>query len=159
MTERFHLCRLAAALILLCSGCARNAAVEATTVLNYNQCQGLEAGLTMVDYDDVAGIRGGTLLGMTGAADSQGEDSSTDLVLVAISRGEQPTPGYGFTLEDTQRENGTAVVSISWKAPEAGSVLAQMTTHPCLVVGLPRNGIRRVEAVDQSGASLGSLEL
>lgn len=159
MIQRLHLCALAVALIVSGSGCARNGSLDATTVLNYNQCQGLEAGLTLVDYEDVAAIRGGTLLGMTDPEEAEPEDGSSDLVLVAISRGEQPTPGYGFSLEDTRRENGTAVVSIRWKTPEAGSVLAQMTTHPCLVVGLPRDGVQRVEAVDQSGESLGSVEL
>lgn len=137
-------------------GCADDSAVTATTVLNYNQCQGLEAGLTRVDYAAVAGIRGGTLLGMSRPkGDAQGDD----LLLVAISRGRQPTPGYGFTLEGAHRRDSTVVISVNWETPASGAVLPQTLTHPCLVVGLPRAGFERVEAVDQTGESLGELEL
>jgi hypothetical protein len=148
-------------------GCA-DSSVEAVTVLNYNQCKGLEAGLTRVDYAAVAGIRGSTLLSMTEPERSRPEDadqpgtppgSRDDLLLVAISRGRQPTPGYTLALEGARRQDGTAVVSLRWETPESGAVLAQMMTHPCLVVSLPGTGLTRVEAVDQSGSSLGSLDL
>jgi hypothetical protein len=148
-------------------GCA-DSSVEAVTVLNYNHCRGLEAGLTRVDYAAVAGIRGSTLLSMTEpeqnrpeGADQPGNpaEPGDDLLLVAISRGRQPTPGYAFALEGARRQDGTAVVSVRWDTPESGAVLAQVMTHPCLVVSLPGTGLTRVEAVDQSGTSLGSLDL
>ena len=157
MTSRLDVCARLAALLILAGGCAEDAAtLNVTTVLNYNQCQGLEPGLTSVDYAAVAGIRGGTLLGMTQPDDTDPDD---DLLLVAISRGQQPTPGYGFTLEEARREGGTAVVSVRWKTPEPGAVLAQMMTHPCLVIGLEPEGLTRVEVVDQTGVSLGTLDL
>lgn len=143
-------------LALLLGGCAGEQGLSATTVLSYDQCQGIDAGLTRVDYAQVAGIRGSTLLDMTRPEPDAGND---DLLLVAISRGRQPTPGYSFTLEDARRRNGTAVVSVRWRTPESGAVLPQVLTHPCLVVGLPVSGLERVEAVDTSGASLGSLDL
>ena len=147
-----------AATLALGVGCADDAAIDAVTVLNYNRCQGLDAGLTRVDYAAVAGIRGGTLLGLT---DREGDDAAPDenLLLVAISRGRQPTPGYGFTLEDAYRDGPTAVIRVRWETPESGAVLAQTLTHPCLVVGLPATGLQRVEALDQRGDRLGSLEL
>lgn len=141
---------------LLLGGCAGEQGLSATTVLSYDQCQGIDAGVTRVDYAQVAGIRGSTLLDMSRPEPAAGNDG---LLLIAISRGRQPTPGYSFTLEDARRRNGTAVVSLGWRTPESGAVLPQVLTHPCLVVGLPRSGIERVEAVDSSGASLGSLEL
>jgi len=141
---------------LLLGGCAGDRSLNATTVLSYDQCQGIDAGLTQVDYAQVAGIRGSTLLDMSRPEPEAGDD---DLLLIAISRGRQPTPGYGFTLEDAQRRNGTAVVSLGWRTPESGAVLPQVLTHPCLVVGLPRSGIERVEAVDSSGTELGILDL
>lgn len=144
--------------LVLCAGCADDAAVDATTVLNYNRCQGLDAGLTRVDYAAVAGIRGGTLLGMS-ASDGNEAAGDDDVLLVAISRGRQPTPGYGFTLEEAYRDGTTAVVRVRWETPEAGAVLPQTLTHPCLVVGLPRDAFQRVEAVDQRGVEIGSLEL
>ncbi|HEX7035115.1 MAG TPA: protease complex subunit PrcB family protein [Pseudomonadales bacterium] len=144
--------------LALCAGCADEAAIEATTVLEYNRCQGVNPGLTRVDYAAVAGIRGGTLLGMT---DREGNEAAPDddVLLVAISRGRQPTPGYGFTLERAYRDGATAVVRVRWETPEPGAVLPQTLTHPCLVVALPHDAFQRVEAVDQRGEGIGSLEL
>jgi hypothetical protein len=152
------------AAVLSLAGCAGDPAISATTVLNYQQCQGLNPGLTRVDYSAVAGIRGSTLLQMTKPeAPSPAPPADDDLLLVAISRGEQPTPGYALSLEGAERRDGTVVVSVHWKTPESGAVLPQMLTHPCLVVGLvlgqPDPGLTRVEAVDQSGTNLGSLAL
>lgn len=141
---------------LLLGGCAGEQSLNATTVLSYDQCQGIDAGLTRVDYAQVAGIRGSTLLDMSRPEPEAGND---DLLLIAVSRGRQPTPGYGFTLEEARRRNGTAMISLGWRTPESGAVLPQVLTHPCLVVGLPRSGIERVEAVDSSGTELGSLDL
>ncbi len=170
-----RLCRTAgglAALLGLATGCAGDGGrVEATTVLTYNQCRALEAGLTRVSYDQVAAIRGNTLLGMTaGAAPGDGapdapatsppeKAAAQSPLMVAISRGRQPTPGYSLTLEGAHRRGRTAVVSVQWHVPKPGAVLAQVITYPCLVVALPQADFRRVEAVDQSGALLGSLDL
>ena len=152
--------RLATALLLgwvaALTGCANGSALSASTVLAYDQCQGLSPGLTRVDYQAVAGIRGSTLLSMTGA---DGETAADDTLLVAISRGQQPTPGYAMSLAGARRENGTAVIEVRWETPPVGAVLAQMLTHPCLVVGISEPDIRRVEAQDQNGTSLGTLNI
>jgi len=142
------------------SGCAGGPGMEATTVLSYDQCRGINAGLTRVSYEDVAGIRGSTLLNMSpsGAA-ADPEDAGSPTLLVAISRGRQPTPGYSLTLEDARRGVDKAVLTVRWQTPESGAVLAQVMTHPCLVVGLPEQGVSRVEAVDQHGDSIGTLML
>ncbi len=50
---------------LLLGACAGEQSLNATTVLSYDQCQGIDAGLTRVDYAQVAGIRGSTLLDMS----------------------------------------------------------------------------------------------
>jgi hypothetical protein len=60
---------------------------------------------------------------------------------------------------DAHRRNGTAVVSVDWTTPPSGAVLPQVLTHPCLVVGMPRANLTRVEALDGAGTSLGTLEL
>jgi hypothetical protein len=165
------------AAVLLAAGCAGSPGIEAVSVLTHDQCQGLNPGLTQVDFAAVAGIRGSTLLGMTANApaadDAATDDAATDdaaagaaaagaaageLLLVAISRGTQPTPGYGLTLQGAHREAGTAVIEVRWQTPESGALLPQVITHPCLVVGLADAAvIDRVEAVDQRGESLGSV--
>ncbi len=148
---------LAAGVLAGCAGCAAGASLEASSVLSYDQCRGIDVGLTQVDFADVAGIRGGTLLNMTRPEPApEGEE---DLLLVAISRGPQPTPGYAITLDRALRRDSTAQITVTWTTPESGAVLAEVMTHPCLVVALPRRGLSRVEAVDQSGSALGTLEL
>lgn len=146
-----------AGLLAVSAGCAGKGGVEASTVLAYDQCQGLDMGLTRVSYADVAGIRGGTLLNLSEPESST--PAAEGLLLVAISRGRQPTPGYALSLAGARRQDDTAIVEVHWDTPEPGAVLAQMMTHPCLVVALPKDDFRRVEAVDQSGRSLGSLDL
>lgn len=139
------------------AGCAGNGRLEAVTVLQHDQCEGLRAGLTRVDFAALAGIRGGTLLGMT--SPETDEPTDDDLLLIAISRGSQPTPGYGLTLERVRRDAQTAVIEVRWSTPESGAMLAQVLTHPCLVVGLAAGDLERVEARDQHGEPIGSLTL
>jgi len=158
-----HPSRRAALLLVAAAagGCAGGPGMDATTVLSYDQCQGIDTGLTRVSYPDVAGIRGSTLLNMTRSdepAAPAGEAGSPAL-LVAISRGQQPTPGYSMTLADAQRVADKAVLTVRWQTPDSGAVLAQVMTHPCLVVGLPEQGITQVEAVDQYCDSIGTLAL
>lgn len=151
-------------LLAVLAGCAGDGELAAETVLNYDQCQGIDSGLTVVDYADVAGVRGSRLLDMSGddgAADPASEAAEEDggLVLIAISRGRQPTPGYRLTLAGAERHDSTALVTVLWETPASGSVLPQAISHPCLVVSLPRSGLRRVEALDQAGTPLGAVEL
>lgn len=143
------------------AGCSGGARLDARTLLAYDQCQGVDAGLTRVDYPDVAGIRGSTLLNL--ARDDEpaagAAEGDSPALLIAISRGRQSTPGYGLSLVEARRFGNRAVIEVAWRTPESGAVLAQVVTHPCLVVGLPGQGLERVEAVDQSGATLGTLDL
>lgn len=144
-------------LLIALTGCAGGRGLEVTSLLSYDQCQGIDSGLTPVDYADVAKIRGSRLLDMQRGSDA--EPAADDLLLVAVSRGRQPTAGYALTLAGAHRRDGTAVIVVSWKTPASGAVLAQVMTHPCLVVGLARDGVSEVVAVDQSGDSLGRLTL
>lgn len=139
------------------AACAADPKLPVATVLNYDRCQGIDTGLTRVDYAAVAGIRGSTLLEMQG--DAPAVEPADAPLLIAISRGRQPTPGYRFTLQDAERQGTTAVITVRWDTPEPGSVLPQVTTHPCLVVSLPHQQFERVEAHDQDGTPLGALDL
>lgn len=142
--------------LALLAGCAGGRGIDVETVLTWERCQGLRAGVTQVDLAAVAGIRGTTLLGVAPTAPESGDG----LLLVAVSRGDQPTPGYGLSLRRARQEGTTAVLEVSWQTPEPGAMLAQVITHPCLVVGIDdADGIARVEAVDQHGEPLGGVDL
>ncbi|MEQ8859429.1 MAG: protease complex subunit PrcB family protein [Pseudomonadales bacterium] len=147
-----------AAVMLLASGCGAGPRIDATSVLSYDRCRGIDAGITRVDFADVAGIRGGTLLNMT-RPQPDADGAADEPLLVAISRGRQSTPGYAMTLEDARRRGTTALVTVTWATPGPGAVLEEKLTHPCLVVALPRGELTRIEAVDQNDNPLGSLDL
>ena len=141
-------------LLAIAIGCTGSQQLDAVEVLNYGQCEGLEAGLTIVDFATTATIRGSRLIAAPGTP-----SNDPDVLLIALSRGTQPTPGYGFALQAVSREGAQARIRVNWFSPPADAVLAQLITQPCLVVGLPGAGIRRVEAFDQSGALIGSVDV
>ena len=137
------------------AGCAGPTPIEAVAVLQHGQCQSVDAGVTRVDYADLARIRGSNLLSLS---KPDGEET-TDLLLVAISRGQQPTPGYALSLDSALAEGTTALIQVIWDSPPSDAVLAQVITHPCLVVGLPSASFSKVRVVDQDHDELGRLSL
>ncbi len=72
---------------------------------------------------------------------------------VLLEMGMQPSPGYGLTLLPGQWtvDDGTLVLHVNWLTPPPGRVFAQVITHPCLVVSVPRGGYRHIEVRDQHG--------
>lgn len=161
-TGTFIRAALPLCLAVLASGCAADASLQAETVLNHDQCQGLKPGVTRVDLPAVAAIRGSHLLSTPGtnpAAADADPDAESQMLMVAISRGQQPTAGYGWRLEGARVEGSTAVIDVHWATPAPDTMVAQVITHPCLVVGLPHVGLERVEVRDQAGDSVGSLAL
>jgi len=138
------------------AGCQLERTFEASTVLSHEHCHGLAAGVTQVAWSDVEALRQSTVPG-DGPADAGGHDD--DLLLFAVSRGDQPTAGYVLRLEAIRLEPGTAVIDIHWGMPSPDAMVAQVITHPCLVVGVPRqdlDGLQRVEVRDQYGTVVGS---
>ena len=140
-------------LALGAAGCAGPTLIEAVAVLQHGQCQGVDSGVTRVDYADLARIRGSNLLSLS--TPDGGETGS--LLLVAISRGQQPTSGYALSLDSASAEGTTALIRVRWDSPSADALLAQMITHPCLVVGLPSASFSKVRVVDQDDDELGRL--
>ncbi|MCZ6642696.1 MAG: protease complex subunit PrcB family protein, partial [Gammaproteobacteria bacterium] len=130
--------------------------LAAAEVLKHGNCQMLESGISQVSFADVAKIRGSKLIGMTELKQPQQEP---DLLLLAVSNGAQPTPGYGFSLKDAYLDAETAVIEFSWKEPEADAVLPQVMTHPCIIVGLGTGSFQEVRAIDHTGKLIGELSL
>jgi len=147
---------LAVALLVVATACARSTPIEAMEVLNYGMCEGLAAGMSLVSYEDLGRIRGGALVE---PSETSSIDVGSSVALIALSRGPQPTPGYGFSLLDATRSAARVELTVRWITPPPDAVLAQVITEPCLVVALPRAGITHVRAVDQAGQPIGELEL
>ena len=141
--------------ILHCFACSARDPIPAAEVLKHGDCAISQSGMQIVSYADVARLRGSTLLNLTTPRVNQGPD----LTLLAISNGRQPTPGYGFELIDAFENDATATIELRWVVPDESAVQPQITTHPCIVVGLERSGFTRVRAVDDQGNILAELSL
>jgi hypothetical protein len=86
------------------------------------------------------------------AVAAPGVDFARDgVVLVAMGR--RSTAGYALALASRRAEvkGGVATLSVRFEEPAPGAVLAQVVTSPCLLVALPRKGLREVRVVDAGG--------
>ena len=141
-------------LAILGNGCS-TASVAVTEVLNQANCTTLEAGVHAVTLGDVAHLRGRRMIGsITTPPNTPGDDQR----LIAISRGEQPTAGYALELISASTATGDEItVVVAWREPAADAVVAQVITHPCLVLGLPDAATGPVSVTLEDGTPLGSL--
>ena len=154
MNQRLALA--SAALASALHGCAQARHVEVMTVLANGNCQTTEIGVRTIDYAALAAFRGTRLIAMT-----QSEESTQQPVhLIAIVPGEFPTAGYGVSLQDgAALTAGLLTIKIKTDRPSPDAMLAQMITHPCLVVGIADPEVARVKVLDDSAAVLGEVDL
>jgi len=139
---------------VLCA-CSPGSEIATVEVLNDAHCRTPQMGLQQIGYGDIASLRGQTLLGI-----STGKPvDEPELLLLSLYRGSQPTPGYRFELNSTERHGRTVQLRVDWLEPEPGAVLAQMMTTPCLVIGMERDEFDIIRAIDQHGALLGEVRL
>jgi PrcB C-terminal len=138
------------------AGCAEAHHVDVMTVLANGNCQTNEIGVRAIDYATLATYRGTHLIGMTESAES----TQSPAHLIAIVPGQFPTPGYNITLQHPATLSvDLLTLQISTEHPPADAVLAQMITHPCLVVGIADPIVRRVRVVGDNATVLGEVAL
>jgi hypothetical protein len=136
-------------------GCSGHHEASLVEVLNHDQCRISEAGVQVVGMEELARIRGGRLL----SAPDEPEATPADLLLVAVSRGQQPTPGYGFELLEGTMKGEVVTVRLAWNQPPPDAVLAQVITHPCIVIGLEGQGFSTLRVIDEEDGPLGEIVL
>ena len=119
---------LLASVLAFCTSCG-GPSINVTEVLNHGLCKSLPQGISRVEFANLAKIRGTKLLNPAGESSA---DTTTaplrDVILVAVSNGPQPTPGYGFELQSVDG------LLYHWLKPAPDAVMAQMVTSPCSVV-------------------------
>lgn len=75
--------------------------------------------------------------------------------VLLITMGEQPTAGYRLNfLPERHRvelRGRTLRVDLAWETPPPESMQAQVLTHPCMLLQLPRRSFNRVRVIDQEG--------
>ncbi len=151
--------RILVAAVALAAGCQaaqrhRHGAATASVVRAAPMCggEGEEAGARWIPTE---GALHAALLSAGGVQD--GEPPKIDFGrdgVVLVSMGQQRTAGYSLALHDANVPvaDGVATVVVAFETPPPGAMVAQVLTSPCLLVRLPKEGIREVRIVDPSGA-------
>ena len=133
---------------LCLAGCGEHLTV--VPVMQHDQCGALNAGITLIDYAQLAKIRGVILLDMTRS------EPDASLTLVAISKGQQTTAGFDLSvMDDAALEEMAVTIPVTWTEPASEAIVPQTLTHPCVIVGLPRGKYTLIRAVDQYGNEIG----
>ena len=149
--------------IACCSACSPPE-VKVTEVLNHGMCKTLRTGATEVEFADLAGIRGAQLLEQKPTEPiSTAANSGSEVLLIAVSNGSQPTPGYAFNLaaaeQATTAAGGLEVqLQYEWITPAADAMMAQVVTSPCSVVQIDVAAQIQTVSVWLDGKQLGQAD-
>lgn len=76
------------------------------------------------------------------------------VTLLHVDMGERPTAGYTLSVERIEIDAGSVTVQADWNEPAPGMMLAQVITHPCVVVRVAATDVARVRVIDASGREL-----
>ena len=81
--------------------------------------------------------------------------------VLLLHMGQKNTGGYGLQLpaQELVIKDATAVLRVKWMEPEAGAMVMQVLTSPCMLVRMPLGDYRRIEVVDQNNKTRTSLTL
>lgn len=82
-------------------------------------------------------------------------DFSVDSVLL-ISMGQRRTAGYRLapSSDPLRLRDGELIVPVEWTEPADGLFVAQVITHPCMIITLPQRDISSITVIDQYGSVL-----
>ncbi|XOV82567.1 MAG: protease complex subunit PrcB family protein [bacterium] len=143
-------------------GCQAGTPISAVELFNHGHCQGVTKGIAQIQYEELAGIRNVQML--TSPADDTEPLGATDtrlqdVLLFVISNGNQPTPGYGFELKQTDTTQNEVLLRYRWRTPAADAILAQVMTSPCTVVQLDRHPDLAAVSAWLDGKLLGRVDL
>jgi hypothetical protein len=158
--------RLALAAAALFAACAAHRArgpssVTASVVRASAQCGGEVSGPSArwiaTQGAFLAAMGAGGVFGAEGTATV---DFRKEGVL-AVYMGQRPTAGYGLALQDptVAVRDGVGKVVVRFEEPEPGAMVAQVLTSPCLLLRMPKQGIRQLRVVDPAGTLRASASL
>ncbi len=112
-------------------------------MLNLPSCKAPRPGIHQVQMADIAALRDAELVSAS--------DDMDDVLLISVAKGPQPTPGYGHSLSSSALLDGELRIRLHWRTPAKDAILAQVVTHPCLVLGIVAADARRVVVSDETG--------
>lgn len=144
--------------LMLAAGCSAPA-VEVNEVFNHSLCKTLRKGINLVEFGDLATIRSSQLLSSSDPDNASAAAPLGDIILVAVSNGSQPTPGYGFELNTVSGDIAEVRLNYRWLTPAADAVMVQMVTSPCSVVQIQSTTPPAAVSAWLDGKLLGRLSL
>ncbi len=135
-------------------GCSGEREVAVRSLGVGAQCGGAGAGPSARRLVTTAEVTAALSPGLGAGPDEAVVNWATEAVLL-VSGGQRTSAGYGVALGSNraQVKDGAAGLRISFSSPPAGAINAQMMTSPCLVVALPRQGLRAVAVLDGERAA------
>lgn len=147
------------------TGCGSDKRVNTVSVLANPNCKGVSEGLTEVTLADVARFRGSQLVVPETTATDQTPVASSNAasepmpLLIALSRGPQPSRGFELHLANQARVVAPTQLALElyWSEPDTSKPQPLVTTNPCLVVSVPTGPWEQISATDQHGNLLGTL--
>jgi hypothetical protein len=79
--------------------------------------------------------------------------------VLVVDMGSRPTAGYSVALARPRAElaDGRLAIRVAWREPGPDTAVAQVTTHPCLLLRLPAGPYREVAVIDREGRLRGKL--
>jgi hypothetical protein len=78
-----------------------------------------------------------------------------------IYMGTQPTGGFGLELAAPTAivQQAAATVRVHWRRPSPDRFVTQALTSPCLLLKLPKDGLKTIKIVDQDGQPRGQVQI
>ena len=101
------------------------------------------------------------MLGSSSSQSTPAVDFSHYGVLL-VSMGQQRTAGYSIRLiaeQELQIASETAEVRVQWKQPQPGMMLAQVITHPCIFIQVPRGEYQLIRVIDEGKKVRGEINV
>jgi protease stability complex PrcB-like protein len=149
--------RLALAAAAIFAGCASNrprgpASTTAAVLRAGPQCGGDVSGPAAHWISTEGELR--AAMGAGGAFGT--EPASVDFRkegVLAVYMGQRPTGGYALALHDpaVPIAGGVGTVTVRFDEPPPGAMVTQVLTSPCLLLRIPKEGIRQLRVVDPAG--------
>jgi len=149
-------------ILMFTSGCATKAAVD--IVAQSQTCHSPHRAFTIEAVDNITAwqklFSKTFAYGRLPAPALPDVDLSVNRLLI-IDMGERPSSGYALKLAEKEAviKDGVVVIPVETTTPKEGMVYAQMLTHPCLALTLPKGDYHTIHLVDQNGLVLSTLDL
>lgn len=146
MTLRLPTCILVF-VAALSAACANEPPPGVSQVMSRTDCKQIDRGARLINYDELAKLRGTNLIEMAAP-----QESADALRLVVVSLGKQGTPGNRVVVREVASASASELtVTVDLDEPAWDKLRDEATANPCLVLGFDHPGFERVHVRSSDG--------